>query len=83
MIRKLSSFLDYNLTIQKSDNVGGAVVSEEILKGPCANVDFQFIADTVFLLFESIPLSQNQIELFEQIKGGEKVHKIIYNLVNI
>ena len=50
-----------NVKIRNRCNNAGAVITDEILHGPCAKIDFTFIYDTLFALFQSIKMSHEQI----------------------
>mgnify|MGYP001028910291 CR=1 FL=1 len=67
ILRKICNNLNYNMNIRSRDNVGGAILSDEILNSKCPDVDFQFISGTIFLLFKSVKLSEKQINYFELI----------------
>lgn len=65
LIDNLCDKLNFKITIRSRDNEGGANLTEEILNSECANTDFTYILDTLFLLFRSVKLSDTQLKTFQ------------------
>lgn len=67
LINNLCEKLDFKIVIRTRDNEGGANLTEENLNSECANTDFSYILDTLFLLFRSVKLSDTQLKTFQYL----------------
>ena len=64
IVSSLFEELNFKYEIRTRDNEGGAAVGKEILESNCANTDFSYIADSIFLLFKSMKLCDEQCSTF-------------------
>lgn len=67
LLNNICNSLNYKFKIRARENEGGAVITDAIWNLPCINVDFNYISDTLYFLFESIKLSDTQIITFEYL----------------
>lgn len=67
ILHRICGELNYKIHIRSRSNNAGAVLTNDILHGPCAPVDFSFIFDTLFFLFESVKMNRLQIQAFEYL----------------
>ena len=67
--------LNYKYKIRTRTNESGAYVQSDVLNSESHEIDFELIADTVFLLLRRIELSKKQITIF--CENLEKYNKLI------
>ncbi len=65
IINQICDRFDYQIKITKRDNEGGVTIDKDILAKNPLDFNFRAIADTLFLLFKSIKLNKEQIEVFQ------------------
>lgn len=79
ILNRLTNELGYKIKIRNRCNNAGCVLSNDILHGPCAPVDFSYLYDTLFYLFESIKMSDEQILRFECLVNSYSEYMKITN----